>query len=74
MSPSRHPWITVAVVAVAGAGAAVLALVLVYVLVIVPLVQAVDQAPAQIAHAYSDYWNSVGQEIQQAQQQNGGTP
>lgn len=74
MSAPRHPLIAVAVIAVAGAGAAFLALILVINLVIVPLGQAVDQAPGQIAHAYEGYWNGVGQQFQQARQQDGGTP
>ena len=61
---SRHPLITALAVAVAGA----MALVLAFFLVVVPLTNAVVQAPAQIAHAYVDYWNGVGQEFQQAQQ------
>ncbi len=67
MSASRHPFITVAVIAIAGAAAAFLALIL----VIVPLGQAVDQAPGQISHAYEDYSNGVSQQFQQARQQYG---
>jgi hypothetical protein len=74
MSAPRHPLITVAVIAIAGAAAVVLALVLVVNLVLVPLGQAVDQAPGRIAHAYEDYWNGVGQQFLQARQQDGGTP
>jgi hypothetical protein len=67
---SRHPLIAVAVVAVAGAAVAVLA----FVLVVIPLTRAMVQAPGQLAHAYAEYWDAVGQEFQQAQQQDGGTP
>lgn len=66
----RHPLITVLVVAAAGATAIVLA----FFLVVVPLTNAVVQAPAQLAHVYQGYWNAVGQEFQQAQQQSGGRP
>ena len=67
---SRHPLIAVLVVAAAAAMATVLA----FFLVVVPLTQAVVQAPAQLAHVYVEYWNAVGQEFQQAQQQEGQQP
>jgi predicted PurR-regulated permease PerM len=71
LSPSRHPFIAIAVIAVAGAAVAILA----FVLVVVPLADGIAQAPAQLGHAYQDYWDGVGQQFQQArQQEGGGTP
>jgi predicted PurR-regulated permease PerM len=67
---SRHPLVAAIVIAVAGAAVAVLA----FVLVVIPLANGIAQAPAQIGHAYQDYWDGVGQQLQQAQQQYGGTP
>ncbi len=70
MSPaSRHPLLTAIALGVAGAVVAILVLVL----VVVPLLDAAAQVPGQLAHAYSDYWNSVGQQFQQARQ-HGGAP
>ena len=62
LAPARHPLIAMAVITVAGAAAAFLVLLL----VIVPLVNGIDQAPAQLVHAYQGYVNGVGQEFQQA--------
>jgi hypothetical protein len=60
---ARHPLITTVVISVAGAAAALL----VIVLVVVPLLNGLAEAPAQLGHAYEDYWNGVGQQFQQAQ-------
>lgn len=61
LSPARHPFIATAVIAVTGAAAALL----VIVLVVVPLLNGLAQAPAQLGHAYEDYWNGVSQQFQQ---------
>ena len=62
---SRHPLITMAALAVAAAGAALLVLFL----VVVPLLNGLAQAPAQLGHAYEDYWNGVSQQFLQACEQ-----
>lgn len=65
---ARHPLITTAVLAVAGAAALILA----FILIVVPLMNAVNAFPGQVAHAYVDYWNGVGREFAQARQKDGG--
>jgi hypothetical protein len=58
LSLSRHPLIAMAVIAVSAAAAGLL--------VIVPLLNGLAHAPAQLGHAYEDYWNGVSQQFQQA--------
>ena len=67
----RPPLTTIAVVAVTAAAAFVLA----FVLVVVPLARTVNDTPAGLVHAYQGYWDGVGQQFQQWQQQHpGGRP
>ena len=65
---ARHPLIAAGVLAVLVAGAALL----VIFLVVVPLLNGLAQAPAQLGHAYQDYRNGVGQQFQQACEQTRG--
>jgi hypothetical protein len=72
LGASRHPFIAVAVLAVAGASAVILGFVLVVNLVLVPLGNEIGRAPGQLAHAYSAYWDGVGQQFEQACEQTRG--
>jgi hypothetical protein len=71
---ARHPLIAVLTAGVVLSVAAFL----VVVLVVVPLLEAagsaVGNAPGRFVHAYSEYWNGVDQQLQQARQKYGGQP